>query len=536
MTRTAIAVSDLVRELSRPQAYPHPAGDIEVHQTHISVVFLAGAYAYKVKKAVDLGFLDFTTLDDRLRFCHEEVRLNRRLAGDVYLGVVPIVETEDGLVVDGRGEPVEHAVKMERLPPEAALRARLERGDLAAPVADELGRRVAAFHRDAAGGPHVARYGRWTVVAAQARENLAASRHHVGTYVSAAVFQRLADRLERRLEELRPLIEARAEAQVPRNTHGDLHLEHVYLFPERAPPADLVVIDCIEFNERFRYADPVADMAFLSMDLRYHGRPDLADRFVDAYFAASGDAEGRTLLPFYESYRSAVRAKVAGLQAAQSDMADHERRDAERSAGAHWLLALAELEEPDRRPALVLVGGLPGTGKSTLAGALGERAGFTVLSSDRTRKQLAGVAAGESAAAAFGDGIYTPEWNDRTYEALLRTSIDFLRQGERVVVDASFREEGRRRAFLEAAVAAGVRPVYLRCSAAPATVRGRLEAPRGGASDADPSVYEAASRAWEPESAAVVRRNMVEIPTDGPPKEVVAEALGQLRARGLVGQ
>ena len=173
---------------------------------------------------------------------------------------------------------------------------------------------------------------------------------------------------------------------MPRDTHGDLHLDHVYLFPDRAPPADLVIIDCIEFNERFRFADPVADMAFLVMDLAFHGRRDLARAFADAYFRASGDEEGRALLPFYTAYRAAVRGKVEGMELAEREVPEAERAAALVRARAHWLLALGELEEPGRRPCLVLVGGLPGTGKSTLARGLAEQAGFTVIRSDLVRR------------------------------------------------------------------------------------------------------------------------------------------------------
>src|SRR5438034_1293400 len=179
---------------------------------------------------------------------------------------------------------------------------------------------------------------------------------------------------------------------MPRDTHGDLHLDHVYLFPEKKPPADLVIIDGIEFNERFRYSDPVADMAFLVMDLRFHGYHDLAQAFADAYFQAAGDEQGRTLLPFYTAYRAAVRGKVEGFELLEKEIPAAERAAALERARAHWLLALGELEQPAQKPCLVLVGGLPGTGKSTLAQGLAQRAGFQVIRSDVVRKQLAGLA------------------------------------------------------------------------------------------------------------------------------------------------
>jgi hypothetical protein len=526
-------IARLIDALRRPEAYPHGVETVEIRQTHISVVALAGAYAYKVKKAVDLGFLDFTTLEKRRHFCEEEVRLNRRLAADVYLGVVPLVESRGGLVVEGEGRAVEYAVKMRRLPGRATLLEHLRRGALTEEALIGLARRVAAFHEHAASGPDIGRYGRWEVVAGNARENLDQSRSHVGECLSEAVFGGLGERLEERLRALRPLIEARARSHVPRDTHGDLHLEHVYLFPERAPPRDLVVIDCIEFNERFRYADPVADMAFLVMDLAFHGRRDLATGFADAYFAAADDAEGRELLPFYVSYRAAVRGKVEGMAAGEDELPAAERRAAVERARAHWLLALAELEAPARRPCLVLVGGLPGTGKTTLAERLADEAGFELVSSDHVRKELAGLGPETSAAAAFGEGIYTPEWDDRTYGACLERASDLLFRGKRVIVDASFREAKRRRTFLEAAVTHGVRGVFLGCSASPDTVERRLAARGGGPSDADWAIYRAAAEAWEADAASDPRWTVGEVSNDGGADEAVAAALEHLRASGL---
>ena len=225
-------------------------------------------------------------------------------------------------------------------------------------------------------------------MATNARENFDQSASHVGTTLSRAVFERLRGQTESALTALRPVIEGRAERGVPRDGHGDLRLDHVYLFPDHPPPADLAIIDCIEFNERFRYANPVADMAFPVMDLARLGRRDLARAFADAYFLASGDTEGWALLPFYTAYRAAVRGKVEGMELAEREIPASERAAALVRARAHWLLALEELEEPGRRPGLVLVGGLPGTGKTTLAQGLAEKAGLSVMRSDLVRKEL----------------------------------------------------------------------------------------------------------------------------------------------------
>ena len=265
-------LSQLIAELSKPAAYSYPVPPIEVRQTHISVVFLAGEFVYKIKKPVDLGFLDFSSLDKRRHYCQEEVRLNLRLAPDVYLDVVPVTAGPSGARFEGRGDAIEWAVKMQRLPDDANMEARLERGQLETNIIADLAARIAAFHAAAEGGERIAAFGRFDVVAGNARENLEQVAPHVGTTISRPVLDRLQSLVEGSLEQNRALIDARADAGIPRDTHGDLRLDHVYLLPDRAPPADVIVIDCIEFNERFRFADPVADMAFLMMELLCRGR------------------------------------------------------------------------------------------------------------------------------------------------------------------------------------------------------------------------------------------------------------------------
>ena len=278
---------------------------------------------------------------------------------------------------------------------------------------------------------------------------------HVGTTVSKSVFERAQALTEESLARHQSLIERRADRNVPRDTHGDLRLGHVYYFPKREPPGDLIVIDCIEFNERYRFADPVSDMAFLFMGFVYQGRRDWAQSFAEAYFLASQDNEGRVLLPFYTSYRAAVRGKVEGLKLARPEISESDRAVALTKAQGSWLLALGELEAPSRKPCLILVGGLPGTGKSTLANALAQRAGFRVIRSDVVRKELAGVGGMESRSE-FGQGIYTAEWTKRTYAECLRRAEELLYSGERVLVDANFREENQRRMFLDSALRCGV--------------------------------------------------------------------------------
>jgi uncharacterized protein len=335
----------MIGALSNPSAYEQKTDRVEVRQTHISVVFLVGPLAYKIKKPLRLSFLDYSTLERRRHFCDEEVRLNRRLAPQVYRGVVPITQDGPQLRMEGSGEVVEWAVKMERLPEEATLRAILDRGEVGPGEIEGLGRRIANFHARAERNERITELSRFENVARLVWANITESAGYVGSLLSTRDLDRLSLLTERALTDLRPWIEDRVRRGIPCDTHGDLRLDHVYLFPDRAPPGDVVIVDGIEFNETFRAGDPVADMAFLVMELIVHDRRDLAGLFRDAYVAASGDRQVERLLPFYVAYRAAVRGKVEAMKAAEPEIAESDRASSRVLARAHWLVALGALEE-----------------------------------------------------------------------------------------------------------------------------------------------------------------------------------------------
>ena len=341
-------LQSLIEGLSDPAAYEAASEQPLVRQTHISVVFLTSELAYKIKKPVRFRFLDYSSLALRHHFCEEEVRLNRRLAPGVYLGVVPVTWDGVRLHMDQPGSVVEWAVKMRRLPEEATLSAILDREEPGPGLIEKLAAKIAAFHAAAQRSPEIAALGQFDGVAGLVRENLGDAAAFVGSIVDAALFHRLESLIEKRLMELRPRIDERARRGVPCDGHGDLRLEHVYLFPQREPPEDIMVVDCIEFDDRLRAADPVSDMAFLATGLLLRGRHDLAGQFCRAYFLASGDAQGAALLPFYVAYRAIVRAKVEALKAAEAEIASADRNRARSSAVSHGMLALQALEEPHR--------------------------------------------------------------------------------------------------------------------------------------------------------------------------------------------
>lgn len=490
----------ILDSLQHREAFPGAcAASVEVLQTHISVVFLVGEDVYKLKKPLDLGFIDCSTLEKRHHLCQEEVRLNRRLAPGVYRGVLPVTREADGrFCVQGQGQVVDHVVWMRRVPWEATLEHRLAQGQIQAQHMRGLARRLARFHQSAQRSPQIAQGGSWQTVLGNCQENFAQTRAGVGELVTEAVYSTVAQASQALLQQNRALIEARCAALVPCDSHGDLRLEHIYFFPERPEPEDIVVIDCVEFNARFRHADPVADLAFLGMELLAQQRRDLAQALAEAWFEAMGDEEGRALWPMYLAYRAVVRAKVDGIRALEPEVPAASREQARRRAQARWLLALSILSPPSERPCLLLTAGLPAAGKSTLARGLARRAGLRVLRSDELRKQLAGLDPLDRAQEGWDQGIYTPAWSQKTYEALLEQARAALLQGERVLVDAGFWEESRRAPFLRAAQELGVPVLQLACQVGPETTRARLKARQGDASDADWGTYQRALQRWEP--------------------------------------
>jgi uncharacterized protein len=468
---------------------------VEVVETHISWVFLEGGDVYKVKKPVDLGFLDFRSREQREAACEAEVRLNGRLAPDVYLGVLPVTRGPDGRHrIGGGGERVDHAVHMRRLPDAIRADTRLAEGRLDAGHLRRVAERVARFHAAEAPVDEVARFGMPEHIEGNVRENFEQTRDSIGAYLSPAEARELEAWQLELLDEHRDRFVERVRAGRVRDGHGDLRLEHVYLDED----GSVTIIDCIEFNDRFRFGDVCSDVAFLSMDLAYEGRVDLAERFLAEYARAAGDYDLYGLVDFYESYRAHVRAKVASILAADEGADATTRARAAERARRYYLLALAAERAPLIGPAVVAVGGIIASGKSTVSEQLCGAIAAPVVDADRTRKQLLGASPTQDVSSGAFVGAYDPEVTERVYGEVFRRADAVLRSGRPVIVDASFKSRVHRGQARALARRHGVPFHFVECGADAGVVRQRLARREGGVSDARADLLDRFLEAWEP--------------------------------------
>ncbi|MCY3656950.1 MAG: AAA family ATPase [Chloroflexi bacterium] len=532
---------EYVRALLRPDAYPSPPPDVELRQTHVSYVFLAGDVVYKTKKPVDFGFIDQVAPERREAFCHAEVRLNRRLAPDVYLGVGPIVRHPDGrIAVLAAGEPppgdaevVEWCVQMRRLPDDRTLRELLPAGEAPPRVAEHVVRQLIAFHEaaevvesdpDFAGAAGDAA---WWEREYGETEGFIGSTWAAGN--AAATRNFVASELEREWA----LFDARlADGRVIEG-HGDLRADHVYVLDDTGE--DLAIVDCIEFSEwyHFRYLDAGYDIAFLAMDLEALGFAELGDEIAGRYIAASGDETMGVLQPLHRAFRAFVRGKVESIGAHAPEVSEEQRAALAESAAQFFHLA-ASFGERRAEPAVVVMCGLPATGKSTVAGTLASRIGAAYVSSDIVRKQLAGIDPRERADEAFRAGLYSPEMTERTYTELRRHVREHLDAGRAVVIDAmhgrASEREAARALTAEHGVPCLVAELHLDEATARARIAGREDDPLR-TSDATEDVYALQRDRFEPVGGG--EGPSITLDASRPPGALardVAEALAGLRA------
>ena len=511
---------ELVQRLLDPKIYPHKSKGVELVQTQMSFVFLTEDYVYKVKKPVDLGYLDYTTLDKRHRYCHKEVELNRRLCPDVYLGVVSITRDKGDILLGGKGEVIEYSVKMRRLPQEAMMNVLLSNNQVSSEMVADVARKLAEFHQMAESNATISVFGDIDAITQNTEENFSQTEKYIGITISRERYQRIKDYTDSFIEENASLFRRRIAQSRIRDCHGDLHAAHI-CFTD-----GICIYDCIEFNDRFRYCDVASEVAFLAMDLDHYGRADLSCAFVNAYVDRSQDKGLRELLNFYKCYRAYVRGKVESFKLDDPYIAQAEKGQILDIASSYFDLAGSYIRS---KPLLLITTGLVGTGKTVLAQALARRLGLVVISSDITRKKLAGITTTEHRFEEFDTGIYSAEFSRLTYDKMYSEAKDLLKDGGSVILDASFINAGERVKAKRLAEEVGADFFILECTLDEEIVRQRLaqRLKEGSVSDGRWAVYEPQKRQFEP-VVEVPPANHVIIDTSRPVEETVRPIIDRI--------
>ena len=471
----------LIAGLLRPACYPHPATDIEHLQTHISHILLVGDYAYKIKKPLNLGFLDFTSLERRKYYCEEELRLNGRLAPEIYLDCVPISGDARHPQLGDRTSPaIEYAVRMRRFPQEALLDRVLAAGRLEPRHLDALARQLAEFHRAIPAADPAAPFG----VPERVRQPMLDDFTHIRPLLDDPADLADLAAVERwtraASERLWPQLAERKAGGWIRECHGDLHLGNLVL----TDTDQITIFDCIEFNDDLRWIDVINDLAFLLMDLRFHGAGGFAQRLLNAYLEYGGDFSGVALLSYYQVYRAMVRVKINAIQASQDHHTPEPDCATARALCHDYLrLALALTQEPT--PFLLITHGVSGSGKSRRTGQLLEIFPGTIrLRSDVERKRLFGLGPLDDSGSTLGRGLYTPDASARTYQRLHDLADGLLAASHPVLVDATFMKRAHRQPFRDLAARHDVPFILLDCIADPETLRARVVTRRARGDDA----------------------------------------------------
>ncbi len=482
----------LIAALRDPRRYPHAAKSVQVIETHISWLLLAGDYAYKIKKALDLGFLDYSTLDARHFCCDEEIRLNRRTAPDIYLDAVSIGGSPDDPAFDAQ-PAIEYAVRMRRFASARLMDSLLLRGKMSAKHIDHLAATIFSFHASLPAADPASVFGTGASILAAAQQNFVQLRLHLTDTTDVESLALLQAATEAEYAACEKLFETRRAFGFVRECHGDLHLGNIVLDGDEPVP-----FDCIEFNPSLRWIDVMSEIAFTVMDLLHRDHPRYAWRLLNACLEASGDYAGVSVLRFYLAYRATVRAKVCAIRAGQAHTS--KRASLTELAACRSYLALARQFLQQRRPALIVTHGLPGSGKTTFSQLALEQMGAIRIRSDVERKRIFGLGTLESSAARGGD-IYSPEATRRTYARLHELARELLAAGFTVIVDAAFLKREERETFRELAQDMAAPFAIASLHAEQAALRQRVRLRRNDASEADVAVLQLLQKSQQPLSA-----------------------------------
>ena len=513
--------------MKEPSFYPHSPGEVKLLQTHLSWVFLAGPLVYKVKKPVDFGFLDFTTLEKRKFFCNEEIRLNKRLCPEIYIGTAAINRNENGtFCLNGPGEVVEWAVEMKRMPDNGLMSALIQRDEITQEDILGIERLLVPFYQEARAPQEKLYLGGLETVRENCEENFDQIKDFVGKALSEEENSQIISYTRGFMAENESLFSKRQENGWIVEGHGDLYSANICFDRSRDK---IYIFDCIEFNERFRYGDVAVDVAFLAMDLDFLGLCDLSSYFASVFKEDMADPDHESLLVFYKCYRAVVRGKIGCFTWASPGVDEATRKNSLEQAKRYFRLAFRYAGGIKRRPKLFVFMGLSGTGKSTAAKAFAERNGLPLFNSDFVRKEyVSGIPATEERIEPFGQGIYSTQFTEKTYRALSRFAGRELVTGDSVVLDATYVDREKREQVKKIAQAAGAELVFVVCSCPEEVVKERLSRrakEKGRVSDGRLEIFERQKEIFtEPEEGAGVR--VVRLNTNRPVEEIVSELSG----------
>jgi uncharacterized protein len=511
----------LIGFLESPPSYPHRPADVRVIQTHISWVFIASPFVFKVKKPLNLGFLDFSTLEKRRHFCQRELELNRRLAPEIYLDVVPIYKTDSGFSFKADGQITEYAVKMRELPHGGFLSELLVKGLVGATEVSRVISTLHRFYESEIPTPEIEEWGTPEKLKISTDENFAQVKPFVGKTISPAAFEAIRHYTNQFCIANKKLFFERIQQHRILDCHGDLHLDHIHLTPEAT-----TIFDCIEFNDRFRFIDIANDLAFLAMDFDFEGRRDLGNLLLRNAVREFGDDGLLKIADFYKCYRAFVRGKVESIQAFEPETTKPE--EYAKHAIRYFRLALRYAVAGSRRLMLVVMGRV-GTGKTSVARELGRELDWPVFSSDEIRKTLVGIPLTERTPQERRHEVYSPQMTKRTYQKLLDNSVAAVATRAGIILDATFSTRALRQFLCERCVEANVRLQTVELDVDPEETRKRLKTRDhkiAEISDARLDDVEKLNAAYEPPSE--LAPDLIRISATGPVADTVKAVLLQL--------
>ncbi len=480
----------LIQAMLEPGFYDHAVINCQLIETHISWVILTGDYVYKIKKPVNLGFVDFSTLEKRKFYCEEELRLNRRLAPDIYLDVIPLSGSAESPELFGTEKIFEYAVKMQQFSHDMQLDRVLARNELQPAMIDSFANLIAQFHQHVEIADSTSDFGNPAKIYQPVKENFIQIRQHINDKAIINLLSKIEQWSEDAFSEIKYIFQQRKENEFIRECHGDLHLRNLAWHKNKP-----LAFDCLEFNENFRWIDTISEIAFLIMDLDVNNQAELAQNFLNKYLELTGDYEGCTVLRFYLVYRAMVRAKVDAIRATQKGISQQESDQANKEIVNYLQLALTYTQKT--KPFIIITHGMSASGKSTMTQPLLEKLGAIRIRADVERKRLFNIKPEQNSYANFQQGIYTSQATRETYLKLLNLTESIIDAGFPVIVDATFSKIEQRTLFKEIASKKQVHFIILNFITSTKTLKQRIRDRKNDVSDADITVLENQIKNWQ---------------------------------------